>query len=104
MIIIARPQQVLDQKDKSGLTPVFYAIDRGKLDALKKIIEASEGALEQKNQQGENPILYSLNTYSNNPSDSNKKILKLIFQKQISPCKQIKHSLKVYGLMIDYVQ
>ena len=80
--IIKARSAVLDQKDKSGLTPVFYAIDRGKLDALKKILETSEGALEQKNQQGENPILYSLNTYSNNPSDSNKKILKLIFQKQ----------------------
>jgi ankyrin repeat protein len=80
--IIKARSAVLDQKDKSGLTPVLYAIKNGKLDALKKIIEASEGALEQKNQQGENPILYSLNTYSNNPSDSNKKILKLIFQKQ----------------------
>ena len=80
--IIKARSAVLDQKDKSGLTPILYAIKNGKLDALKKILETSEGALEQKNQQGENPILYSLNTYSNNPSDSNKKILKLIFQKQ----------------------
>ena len=80
--IITRYPKFLETQNNNDLNLVFYAIILDKLNALEVILDIKQEALNQKNLFGENLILFSLRIYSNNPSDSNNKILKLIFNKQ----------------------
>ena len=61
LIIASRPE-VLEMKNKFGITPVFYAIDTKNLDALRTIIETNPEVLEQSFASAEAPVFYAIFT------------------------------------------